>query len=102
MRYGQLSALEVVMIDISVRVRQELRSPHREPNPPCQHCRSALHVTGVLRTDLVIYFRCSTCGSIRSLPKPELVQPGRDERVLKNQPHPLKIGELVMTTARTP
>ena len=42
----------------------ERRASTRLPDPPCSHCHSAENVRGVVRTDYVVYFRCSVCGDV--------------------------------------
>ncbi len=54
-------------------------------------CRSVLHVKGVMRTEVVIYFLRGTCGDVWSMPR-TVAQPERHFR----------IGDLVATNPRGP
>ena len=49
-------------------LRRERRSD-RLTVPPCERCGSR-NTAAACRTDYVIYVRCSDCGDVWSLPKP--------------------------------
>jgi len=50
-------------------LRRERRSD-RLTVPPCERCGSR-NTAAACRTDYVVYVRCSDCGEVWSLPKPE-------------------------------
>jgi uncharacterized Zn finger protein len=46
------------------------RAADRPLNPPCEDCGEKMGVSCVLRTTMVLYFRCPTCGLVWSVDKP--------------------------------
>jgi len=53
------------------------RAADRRVDPACQTCHSA-EVTAVLRTSMVVYFRCLSCNRVWGVPKPLASKPLRD------------------------
>jgi uncharacterized Zn finger protein len=49
----------------------ERRGPLRPETPPCQRCQTSV-VLCVVRTEMVVYFRCTQCGEVWSTPKPDV------------------------------
>ena len=52
------------------RTTDEPRNADRLATPPCEHCADDEAVVCVLRTDVVVYFRCGQCARVWSVPKP--------------------------------
>ena len=55
----------------------ERRAADRCADPACHTCHCA-EVTAVLRTSMVVYFRCNSCNRVWGVPKPLASKPLRD------------------------
>jgi hypothetical protein len=48
----------------------ERRAGDRLPTPACPECHRAEDVKAVVRTEMVVYFRCAACPAVWSVLKP--------------------------------
>jgi hypothetical protein len=56
---------------MALAIHFERRSSSRLVVRPCKRCQTSENVVGVSRTECAVYFRCSQCGLVYAMTKPE-------------------------------